>query len=52
MILTILFWILWLLCIIACCVAESPFVSRGRWVVALIMIGILGFKLLGDPTAK
>lgn len=53
MILTVLFWLLWLLCIIGLFVPDSaPYVVRGRWAVLLILIGILGFHCLANPMQK
>jgi hypothetical protein len=49
MVLTVLFWILWILCVIGCFIPESPFISRGRWVVILLLVGVLGLKVLGSP---
>ncbi len=43
------FWILLILCGIGVFVPDgtSPFVSRGRWVVVLILIAILGWHSFG-----
>jgi len=49
MILVVFFWILWLLCVIGFFVPESPFISRGRWIVILILLGILALKVFGNP---
>lgn len=47
----IIFWILLLLCAIGAVVpdAQSPWINRGRWGVALILIAILGVKVFGMP---
>jgi hypothetical protein len=50
MFLMVLFWLLWILAVIGCFIPEAPFITRGRWVVALILLGIIGYKVLGDPT--
>lgn len=49
MVLEILFWILLILVAIGALIpdAASPYVGRGRWVVALICIAILGFRVFG-----
>ena len=52
MILTILFWLLLLLCLIGTFTPEGPYVLRGRWVVVLILVAILGFHVLGNPLSK
>lgn len=54
MILTIIFWILWLLSVIGLFIpTESyPKVVRGSYAINLVLIGILGFKSLGDPLTK
>jgi hypothetical protein len=52
MILTVLFWILWLLAVIGCFVPDGPNVVKGRWAVLLILLGILGFTALGNPLTK
>lgn len=49
MVLTICFWILWLLWIIGFFVPSSPLVSRGHGVIGAILIGILGYRLFGSP---
>lgn len=46
--LAILFWILFILSILGC-FAEQPWVVRPSRLVLLILIGILGFKVLGNP---
>lgn len=46
MILIILFWILWLLSIIGFFI---PAYSRASSVVMLVLIGILGYKVFGNP---
>ena len=50
-VLTVLFWILLILCIIGAFVPDAawPFVSRGRWVIALILLAILGIAVFGNP---
>lgn len=47
----IIFWILLILCAIGAVIpdAQSPYVNRGRWGIALILIAILGFKVFGMP---
>lgn len=54
MILTILFWLLLLLCAIGVFVPDgaSPYIGRSRWVIVLILITILGFKVLDNPLTK
>jgi len=51
MVLTVLFWILLILAAIAALVpdAVNPYVGRGRWVIALILIAILGYHVFGSP---
>lgn len=47
--LTIIFWLLWVLCIIGVFIPDSPtnpWPTRGRWIISLILFGILGFKVL------
>lgn len=50
MFLQILFWVLFILCAIGAFVpdTQSPFIGRGRWAVALVLIGILGYRVLGE----
>lgn len=54
MVFTVLFWILLILAVIAALVpdAVSPYVGRGRWIIALILIGLLGWRVFGDPSSK
>ena len=48
--LVIIFWIFWILCLIGVLAPVSgPYWTRGSWVLALLLIGILGFKLFGNP---
>ena len=49
MVLQIIFWVLLILCFVGVFVREegAPLVNRGRWVVALILILILGLKVFG-----
>lgn len=49
MVLQILFWILLILAAIGAITpdATSPHLNRGRWIIALILIGILGFVAFG-----
>jgi|GEM_PF-4419028 hypothetical protein len=51
MILQILFWLLLLLLVIGAFVPDStsPLLGRGRWVVVLILIAILGYVVFGNP---
>lgn len=49
MVLVVLFWILLILAIIGVFVPEQPFITRGRWVVTLVLLGILGLKVFGAP---
>lgn len=51
MILTILFWILLILAAIGALVPDgtSPWIGRGRWIICLILIAILGFEAFGNP---
>ena len=49
MILIILFWILWFLWVIGLFVTLSPPFQRGHGLIAAILIGILGFKVFGNP---
>jgi hypothetical protein len=49
-ILVILFWLLLILAIIGVFVPEQPFIVRGRWVVLLILLAILGIKVFGFPS--
>jgi hypothetical protein len=52
MILETLFWLLLLLCAIGALVPDSAsvYLGRSRWLVALILIAILGLKLFHNPT--
>lgn len=54
MVLQILFWILLILTSIGAFVPDSaaPWLGRGRWVIALILIAILGFCVFGNPVHK
>ncbi len=54
MVIIILFWILLLLAFIAALVPDSvsPYVGRGRWVIILLLIAILGWHELGNPFTK
>lgn len=49
MVLEILFWILLILTALGALIPDtaSPYVGRGRWIVALICIGILGLRVFG-----
>lgn len=50
MVLEILFWVLLILAAIGAFVPDTafPFVGRGRWVVALILLAILGLRIFGN----
>jgi hypothetical protein len=52
--LAILFWILFILCCLGLIPSNEkyPWIITPRFVILLILIGILGFKLLGDPTKQ
>lgn len=53
MILTILFWILWILWVIGLFAPLAPGgVSKVHGAIPAILIGILGFKALGNPLEK
>ena len=45
--LEILFWVLLILTVIGAFVPESPWISRGRGIVILILIAILGYAVFG-----
>lgn len=49
MVLQILFWILLILAAIGALVPDekSPYLGRGRWIICLILIAILGFEAFG-----
>lgn len=49
MVLQILFWILLILCAIGALVPDiaSPYIGRGRWIIVLILIAILGLHDFG-----
>lgn len=51
MVLIVLFWLLLILSVIAALVPDStsPYLGRGRWIVALILLAILGWKVFGSP---
>lgn len=49
MILTVLFWILFILSFIGCFFAADHPVQRPSRVILLILIGILGLKVFGSP---
>lgn len=52
-VLVVLFWILLILCVIGTFVPDTinPWLGRGRWVIALILIAILGLAVFGNPTS-
>ena len=52
-VLVVLFWILLLLAAIGTFLPDtlSPFLGRGRWVIALILFAILGIALFGNPAS-
>lgn len=54
MVMQVIFWILLLLAAIGAIVPDtaSPYLGRGRWVVCLILIAILGFVEFGNPVHK
>lgn len=54
MVMTVLFWILLILLFIAALVPDSvsPYIGRGRWIVLLILITILGLHCLGNPITR
>lgn len=54
MFLTILFWILFILCAIGAFVPDANFPggSRSRWVIMLILIGVLGYAVFGNVLNK
>jgi hypothetical protein len=51
MVLQVLFWILLILTAIAALVPDAawPYLPRARWIIVLILIGILGLRVFGDP---
>lgn len=51
MVSTVIFWILLLLCFLGalCPDSVSPYLGRARWIVVLILIAILGYRVLGNP---
>lgn len=54
MVLQILFWILLILAAIGALVpdSQSPYLGRGRWIIGLILIAILGFIVFGNPAHR
>lgn len=55
MVLQVIFWLLLLLCAIGAAVPDAPppnYVGRGRWVIALILIAIIGLKVFDNPLTK
>jgi len=54
MVLQVLFWLVLLLCAIGAFVNDSvsPLLVRGRWVMVLILIAILGYVVFGNPIHK
>ncbi len=49
MFLFILFWILWTLWLLGLFIPLNPQLSRAHDGLLLVLIGILGFKCLGNP---
>lgn len=49
MILVILFWILWLLWAIGCFFPLDGNIRTAHGALAMLLIGILGFKAFGNP---
>lgn len=47
----VIFWILLILCAIGVVVPDTawPQINRGRFVVCLILIAIIGYKVFGSP---
>lgn len=54
MVIVILFWILLILAFIAALVpdAMSPYIGRGRWIIALILILLLGLAVFKSPLTQ
>jgi hypothetical protein len=52
-VLVVIYWVLLLFCLIAALVpdAMSPYIGRGRWVIALVLFAIIGIALFGNPTS-
>jgi hypothetical protein len=50
-VLVVIFWVLMILAIIGAILPDntSPYLSRGRWLIALILFAILGIAALGNP---
>lgn len=51
MVMQVLFWILLILALIGALVpdAVSPYLGRGRWIIALILILLLGLAVFHSP---
>ena len=47
--LTTIFWVFWVLCLVGVFAPANAYFVKGSWVLVLLLIGILGFKLLGNP---
>lgn len=54
MVLTILFWILLILCFLGAFAPDTayPWAPRGRVVIILILLAILGLKVFDSPLAR
>lgn len=52
MISTVLFWILWTIWVIGLFFPLTGYAQRAHGAIACILIGILGFKMLGNPLDK
>jgi hypothetical protein len=51
MVSVVIFWVLLLLAFVAALVPDSfsPYIGRGRWIITLILIAILGWHVFGAP---
>lgn len=49
MVLEILFWILLILAALGAIVPDSasPYLTRGRWIIVLVLLAILGLRVFG-----
>lgn len=53
LVLTVIFWILLLLAALGVFAPDTnPYFVRGRWVVVLLLIAILGYAALGNPAHR
>ena len=52
MVLMILFWILWLVWVVGYFAPLTGNVQRAHDVISAILVGVLGYKLFGNPLDK